>query len=414
MDSSKFPFEIFPREFQTFITHLKSVSGFDTNLSSLAFLSASATSIGNAVKINNGKYFAKPILWCVLVGDSGTRKSHIMKKPFDFLDTRDKEEMIHFQEAIGKAETDSPPPPAKTTILLNATMEAISKVHQDNPRGIILFKDEIIGMLKDFNKYNKGGGDKQELMELFNGNSLKVHRATRDTIYLPETCVNIIGGIQPDRIKYLMNEENLADGFFYRLLLSRVNEYKPLTYNSESINQAIQDSSNLIFESLYNYGETELKVSKEVDLIYKDWFDSSQVNCFNDPFSKALQSKLETYVWRFCIILDVLDQVSNDSRRTEIKAETMDKAIRLAEYFRKESTEIYQESFSEGVLESQPQEFQRIYRKLENREYKTSELYSLLSELWTPDNVNKKLSIPELFTKVRHGHYIKTIKDVKK
>jgi hypothetical protein len=254
MDSSKFPFEIFPREFQALITHLKIVSGFDTNLSSLAFLSASATSIGNAVKINNGKYFAKPILWCVLVGDSGTRKS---------------------------------------------------------------------------------------------------------------------------------------------------------TYNSESINQAIQDSSNLIFESLYNYGETELKVSKEVDLIYKDWFDSSQVNCFNDPFSKALQSKLETYVWRFCIILDVLDQVSNDSRRTEIKAETMDKAIRLAEYFRKESTEIYQESFSEGILESQPQEFQKIYKRLEDREYKTSEIYSLLSDLWTPDNVNKKLAVPELFTKVRHGHYIK-------
>lgn len=414
MDSNKFPTQIYPKQYQALIEHLKKVSGFDTNLSSLAFLSASATSIGSTVKINNGKYIDKAILWCVIVGDSGTRKSHVMKKPFEFLSQRDNAEWEAYKMRSKLSDPESDIEKPKTTISKNATMESIFRIHQDNEKGIILFKDEIVGMLKDFNKYNKGGGDKQELMELFNGNTLRVDRATKETIYLPETCINVIGGVQPDAIKSLLNEDNLSDGFYFRLLFSRVNEYKPLSYLCGALDQSIQDQSNRIFEELYNFPDTELKVGRDIEQLYATWFNTSQIKYFNDPFGKKLQSKLETYVWRFCIILDVLDQVSSDKRRTEITPETMENAITLAEYFRTESTSIYEESFREGVLEGERVDFQKIYRKLENREYKTAELVQIFSSVWEADNVYKKLTVKELFKRTRHGHYIKTITDVKK
>jgi hypothetical protein len=414
MDSNKFPQEVFPKQYQALIQHLKKVSGFDTNLSSLSFLSASATTIGSTIKIDNGKYIDKPILWCVLVADSGTRKTHIMKKPFEFLQARDRDQFQIFKEALKNSSADDKPEKPKSTVLINTTMEAISGIHQNNPKGIILFKDEIIGMLKDFNKYHKGGGDKQELMELFNGNSLRVDRATKDTIYLPETCINIIGGIQPDRIKLLANEENLADGFFYRLLFSRVTENVPLSYSTESVNQSIVESSNFIYQSLFDREESILKVGKDSENLYAEWFNDSQKKYFNDPFGKALQSKLETYVWRFCIVLDVLDQISNDTSRPTIIPETMEKALMLAEYFRTESTEVYKETFREGILESEPVEFQRLYNKLENREYQRGELAEIFSKVWGADNIQKKLGCRELFTRTKHGVYIKTIRNVKK
>jgi hypothetical protein len=413
MDRQNFPQDIYPIEFQALIEHLKRVSGFDTNLSALSFLSASATTIGNRVKIDNGKYIDKAILWCVLVGDSGTRKTHIMKKPFEFLQTIDKEQFMIYNDKMKNPEGEKIEKP-KSTILLNTTMEAISGIHQNNPRGIILFKDEIIGMLKDFNKYNKGGGDKQELMELFNGNPLRVDRATKETVYLPETCINIVGGVQPDRIKYLANEENLADGFFYRLLFSRVTEHVPMTYSNEALNKSIIDKSNLIFQALYSIEESLLNVPREAEDLYSQWFNEAQVKYFNDPFGRALQSKLETYVWRFCIILDVLNQVSKNTSRSAIIPETMENALRLAEYFRNESTEVYKETFREGILESEPEEFQKIYRKLENREYTTEELVNTFSNFWGKDNTNKKLACRELFTRVRRGHYIKTIRNASK
>jgi hypothetical protein len=414
MDSSKFPTQIYPRQYQALIEHLNKVKNYDTNLSSLAFLSASATSIGSSVRINNGKYKDKAILWCVIVGDSGTRKSHVMKEPFQYLSQMDKAEWEDYRMRSKLGDPESSPDKPKTTISKNATMESIFRIHQDNEKGIILFKDEIVGMLKDFNKYNKGGGDKQELMELFNGNSLRVDRATKETIYLPETCINVIGGIQPDKINSLLNEDNISDGFYFRLLFSRVNEHKPLSYPEGEVNQSIQDQSNRIFEELYSFPNTELKIGKDTEQLYRTWFNESQIKYFNNPFGRALQSKLETYVWRFCIILDILDQVSSDKRRTEITPETMENAITLAEYFRTESTSIYEESFREGVLEGEPVEFQRIYRKLETREYSTAELIEKFSSVWQQDNIHKKLAVKELFIRTRKGFYIKTIKDAKK
>jgi len=410
MDSNKFPQEIFPKQYQTLIQHLKDVSGFDTNLSSLAFLSASASSLGNSVKIDTGNYIDRPILWCVLVAGSGSRKSHIMEKPFEYLSIRDKEQMLIYQEAVSTAEDKAEVTKPQSTILKNATIEAIHQVHKDNPRGIVLFKDEIIGMLKDFNRYNNGGGDKQEFLELFNGKSMRINRATRETLYLPETCINIIGGIQNDRLKYLVNEENIADGFFPRFLYSRILEHKPLTYTFESLNRNIENQSNLIFEQLHKTEDTTLNIDKDVKQIYAKWFDESQVRYFNDPLK--IQSKLETYIWRFCIVLDMLDQISTNTSRTTISPQTMENAIILAEFFRTESTEIHKETLQDGVLESEPVEFQKIYRKLENREYTTAELVDAFSKVWGTDNTHKKLKVKELFTKVRYGYYIKSIRDV--
>lgn len=406
---SRFPVEIFPKQYQVFIQHLKDVSGFDTNLSSLSFLSASASCIGNSVNLWNGKYSDRPILWCVLVAGSGSRKSHIMEKPFEYLSTKDKEQMILYQEAISASHDKDEITKPKSTILKNATLEAIHQVHKDNPRGIVLCKDEIIGMFKDFNRYNNGGGDKQEFLELFNGKSMRINRATRETLYLPETCVNIIGGIQNDRLNYIANEENIADGFYPRFLFSRVTEHKPLTFSFESLNQNIQNQSNLIFERLTKIESLTLNIDLEIQRIYKDWFDKSQAKYFNDPLK--IQSKLETYLWRFCIVLDMLDQVATNQDRNIIKPETIENAIILAEYFRNEATEIYKETLRDGVLEGEPMEFQKIYRKLKNREYSTSELVEVFSKVWGSDNVHKKLKVKELFTKIRFGVYIKSIRD---
>jgi hypothetical protein len=413
MDRNIFPTELFPNEFQELIYHLKEVSGFDTNLSSLSFLSASATCMGSEALLHNGVYTSKPILWCVLIGDSGTRKSHIMETPFNYLAQHDVSERIRYNNELRQKSTDKVIKPAQTTIIKNSTLEALFKVHQTNKNGVILFRDELAGMIKDFNRYSNGGGDKQELMQLFNGYSVNIERVTKEPVFIENSCVNLIGGIQPERMSILLNEENLADGFYFRLLFSRVNEYKPLIYSLSDLDTNISNRANEVFKKIHKT-KIHLKVEEKERIAFADWFDSNQVKYFSDPFGKALQSKLESYVWRFCIILDVLDQVSKNTSRSAIIPETMENALRLAEYFRIESTQAYMDSFREGILESEPEEFQKIYRKLENREYTTEELVSTLSKVWKTDNIHKKLACPELFTRIRRGHYIKTIRNVAK
>lgn len=415
MDSNKFPTQIYPKQYQALIEHLKKVSGFDTNLSSLAFLSASATSIGSSVQLKvNEAYYTKPILWCVLIGRSGIGKSHIMSFPFNYIQNRENlewEEYEKLKSNLTEGETLSPP---NDIILNDATMESIYKAHKSNQKGLVLSTDEINGWFKNFNKYNNGGGDKDTWLSLFDGKSLKVNRVSRETLHLSGTCINIIGGVQPERVNYFLSDENLVSGFYHRFLFTRVCEDVPILHNEEPFNKALIDNSNLIFESLFNIEPFTLEVPKDAKQLYLKWQNEKSLENFRNPFGERLQSKLQTYIWRFCIILDVLDQVCTDKRRTEITPETMENAITLAEYFRAESLGVYEESFNEVFLEGEPVEFQKIYRKLENREYSTAELLEAFSSVWVQSNIHKKLKEKELFTKRRHGYYTKTITDVKK
>ena len=411
---NKFPIEIFPKEFQAIILHNKEIQNFDINLSALSYLSATATTIGSTVQINNGKYVSSPILWSVLVANSGMKKSHIMEFPFKFLKEHDRNEMLRFKQECSTIEEkgDFPRQP-ETFILKDSTPEALSKCLTVNPKGVVLFKDELARMMKDMNKYSNGGGEQDSLLELFNGTELSIHRATKPTLYLPNTCVNLIGGIQPDRLSLIANEDSYSGGFYFRVLFTRPLEHKPNQYVLEGINKAIENKSTSLFKEIFDYSETELNVSPETLKLYQGWYDKNQSQYFGDEWSMKLQSKLETYVWRFCIVLDVLDQISNNKTRKIISKETMEKALILAEFFRTESTDIYKETFREGILESESDSFQKEYKKLTNREYSTQELIKHFTCL-RADSVNKKLATPELFVRIKRGIYKKSILNVTK
>jgi hypothetical protein len=414
MVNNKFPMEVFPKSFQALIEHLKRVSGFDTNLSALSFLSASATYIGGSVDLDNGTYISKPILWCLQVARSGISKSHITDVPFSLLKSIENKNWEEYKSQLNSPELEGQPKEPPCTILIDATMESVYMAHQLNPRGIVLFKDELTAWLRDFNKYNNGGGEKDTLLTLFDGKQLKVHRVSKNTIHLSGTCINIVTGVQPERLNYLMSDENLVSGFYHRFLPSRVAEDVPLLQSTEKIDKSLIDSANIIFQSLYELERKTLKVSDDVINKYIQWQNEKSIYYFKNPFGERLQSKLQTYVWRFCIILDLLDQISTNDVREIISLETMEKAILLAEYFREESTSIYQDSFAENILENEPEAFQSIYKKLEDREYSYKELVEILSPVWQRDNINKKLAKKELFLKIRRGTYIKTIRDGQK
>ena len=412
---NQFPIEIFPKEFQSIILHNKEIQNFDTNLSALSYLSATATTIGGNVQINNGGYSTIPILWSVLVANSGMKKSHIMEFPFKFLKEQDRNEMLRFKsEFASMGATEDLPKQPETFILKDSTPEAMSKCLNVNPKGVVLFKDEMARMMRDFNKYGNGNGEQDSLLELFNGNDLSIHRATKPTLYIINPCVNIIGGIQPERLSLMTNEDSLSGGFYYRLLFSRPLEHKPNKYVLEKINKDIEKKSTNIFQEIFNYQETELSVSNESLQLYQKWYNENQTKYFGDTFGMPLQSKLETYVWRFCIVLDILDQISNGKTRNTITKETMEKALILAEYFRIESTEIYKDTFREGILESESDSFQKEYRKLTNREYTTQELIKHFTSCLRVDSVNKKLAEKELFVRIKRGLYKKSILHVTK
>ena len=127
------------------------------------------------------------------------------------------EEKVRLAKAIDKqwqkdvakalAKGDQPPerpegarPPDKPTprqlITNDATQEKIAELMQQNPRGIMLYRDELSGWFRSFNQY-RPGADEQFFLQCHAGGPWLQHRKSGDII-IPDVYLNICGGFQPD------------------------------------------------------------------------------------------------------------------------------------------------------------------------------------------------------------------------
>jgi hypothetical protein len=121
------------------------------------------------------------------------------------------------------AELKAPDPPIWRRYKTNdATIEKISELLAVNPRGLLIFRDELIGLLTTWDKEGREP-DRAFHLEAWNGNgSYTTDRIGRGTIYTEHLCESIFGGIQPSKlITYLYQTvRNIAnDGLLQRFQL---------------------------------------------------------------------------------------------------------------------------------------------------------------------------------------------------
>jgi hypothetical protein len=102
-------------------------------------------------------------------------------------------------EAIAKQRNLEAPREPKLRRLKSedATVEKLSELLMENPRGILLHRDELSGFLRNFDKQGREG-DRSFYLESWNGTgSFEVDRIGRGSLHVPALCLSILGGIQP-------------------------------------------------------------------------------------------------------------------------------------------------------------------------------------------------------------------------
>lgn len=104
----------------------------------------------------------------------------------------------------------------------DATIEKMSELLAENPRGMLLFRDELIGLLATWDKEGHEP-DRAFYLEAWNGyGSIDTDRIGRGTIHTKNLCVSVLGGIQPGKLlaylyRAIRGLEN--DGLIQRLQL---------------------------------------------------------------------------------------------------------------------------------------------------------------------------------------------------
>ncbi len=124
----------------------------------------------------------------------------------------------------------------------DATIEKLGELLSENKRGIVIIRDEIMGLLNGWEREDKSV-DRAFYLEAWNGyGTYTTDRIGRGTIHTDNMCVSLFGNTQPDKIlNYLLQAiRGDNDGLIQRLQI--------LIYPEENKNhwQLIDEAPNLI------------------------------------------------------------------------------------------------------------------------------------------------------------------------
>ena len=99
---------------------------------------------------------------------------------------------------------ESAEPPCPRLIVNDATVEKLGELLNENPRGLLLIRDELAGFLArvESEEYQS---ERAFYLEAFNGDGRFVYdRIGRGTIHIENCTMSMIGGVQPSRIAPLV------------------------------------------------------------------------------------------------------------------------------------------------------------------------------------------------------------------
>ena len=241
-------------------------------------LPVSASLIGAAATLAIKSNWKEPcIIWSINVADSGTLKSPTQKVIVDPLwKVQTELENEYHQQLENYKESDSKVEPMPTDVIVsNCTTEAIAHIHRRNPKGFLLYSDEINAFFKGMNQYKGGkGNDLQTWLSFYDGGSVKIDRVdSRKRISLEKTSISIVGSIQPKVFSGFLSANDNGNGWIARFTHCSPKMPLPLDKGNEC-----PDVSKLLL-TLYK----KLKVLRSSNFTFSTEAQSHWRNEWNNP-----------------------------------------------------------------------------------------------------------------------------------
>ncbi len=135
----------------------------------------------------------------------------------------------------------------------DASPEALAELERANPNGILVCRDELVGLLSSLDGSGADAG-RSFYLEGWNGNrSYEFDRIMRGSGFIENHCLSILGGIQPDKlINYLEPsiKGNANDGLLQRFQLLVYPDINKWEYKDEYPNREVRNSIYSLFKAL--------------------------------------------------------------------------------------------------------------------------------------------------------------------
>ena len=379
-ETPSFPLEIFPKAIRDIIEALEEYENYNVDFTSASFLTVFAAAMGNtwSVRFMTG-WVSRPIIYMVLVGSPSCGKTPPLQQAvapllkldgeYDMIYCKEMETYRRWERMSAKQrERHSLPeemkmPQRKCHVVVDSTVEALIGALRDNPRGVLIYKDEIDSLLSNFNRYN--GSDEGYFLSLFSGTPFKYSRkSNNEHIFLANPYCSIIGSTQPGRLDEQFGGKRMMNGFSSRFLKVYPEIDKMPSWNDTAMPDGVLEEWGRIIRKVVTVTPStdqegkatsiELLFSQEAKLRVIQWKDEVNNKVYAETDSdavRALCGKLETYLVRFCLVIQIMHGICGESGMDEIEPGTAELAIKLTEYFRNMESRIAPE-IEPGILDN--------------------------------------------------------------
>ena len=252
----------------------------------------------------------------------------------------------------------------------DATVEKLTEILKDNPRGLVVLRDELYGLLASFSRSGREN-DRQFYLEGWNGSgSFSTDRIGRGSLYIDAICLSIFGAIQPGRVRRLIDDATGGgagdDGLLQRFQLTiwpeRLDEWKKPTCFPDSAHKAAAFAIYRALDTLSaekqrattNDGDIPyLRFSPSAQTIADGWLDSLEGRLRSDDLNAtpAYASHLSKYrslmpsLALLFHLINVADGVSNPGPVTEAPTQL---AIYWCAFLEEHARKIYDVEIDRG------------------------------------------------------------------
>lgn len=395
-DYEPFPLDALPKPVRAYVRASAQAlgEGIPPAMVAVPTLSVLSGAIGDAARIQLKRSWTEPAtLWTMLVAPSGSTKSPAFSHAVRPIFRRESEARDEHEKALRRWKAQDNPdehekPTRRRYRTGDATPEAVVKILEENPRGVLLARDELGAWIGSFDRYVNGAADLQFWVEVWQGTQASRDRAGDGNTTVDTPAVPVTGTIQPGTLKEKLDEIHFDTGFAARLIFCKP-PAKPKRWTEADVSRDVLDGYERILTLMYGNtrGQT-LSLSPGAKALWIEYYNEANRSREASPEgpAKAVEAKGITHTARLALILHLCRKASGETDSNEVDREGMESALQVGKWLTNETLRVYKElNLDDAALPPK----RRFLLKLPDR-FKTAKAIEIAGDEDIPERTCKK------------------------
>ena len=249
--------------------------------------------------------------------------------------------------------TDTPPEPTMRRYVVNdATVEKLADLLTTNQWGVLVYRDEMHGLLCSMDKQGQEGARGFYLTGYDGNQGHAVDRIGRGESYVPRVCLAMLGGIQPGKVQSYVRDAVAGgagdDGLLQRFGLTVWPDIeRDFVYVDRWPDTLARQTAWAVFERLNQLQPAdddkavEWRFSPDAQAIFEEWMVPFENEIRGDALHPALVSHLSKYRKLIPALALIFALVDTPDNANTIEATELVRALAWGEYLRSHAQRLY-------------------------------------------------------------------------